>query len=127
VNLRRLVLLEVVLIHNSTPAIITALSAIDIIILEAVRLTTISSRALKVDILLAQAAVGIAVFIDGRSIVAAILIEVSGGLELVLDLVGAIVKTSHKNSLGVLNGTGLNAQRSGQKGYECDSVHDCCC
>lgn len=123
-NLRRLVLLKVVLIHNSAPTIVTALSAINIVVLQAVWLTAIISRALEVNVLLAETAVGVTILVDGGSVVAAVLVEIGGRLELVLDLVSSVVETAHENSLGVLEGSSFDAESTGKDGYDCEGVHD---
>ena len=94
--LHNLVLLKVILIHDSTPTIVTTTSRVNIVILKAVLITAVSREALEVDILLAQTAVGVAVFVDGGSVIAAIGVKVGEGLELVLNLMGAIVKTAHE-------------------------------
>jgi hypothetical protein len=123
-NLRRLVLLKVVLIHNSTPTIVTALSAINIVVLQSVWLTAIISRALEVNVLLAETAVGVTILVDGGSVVAAVLVEIGGRLELVLDLVSSVVETAHENSLGVLEGSSFDAESTGKDGCDCEGVHD---
>lgn len=122
-NLRRLVLLKVVLIHNSTPTIVTALSAINIVVLQAVWLTAVISRALEVNVLLAETAVGVTILVDGGSVVAAVLVEIGGRLELVLDLVSSVVETAHENSLGVLEGSSFDAESAGEDSRDCEGVH----
>lgn len=121
--LHNLVLLKVVLIHDSTPTIVTTTSRVNIVILKTVLVTTISRETLEIDILLAQTAVGVAVFVDGGSVVAAIGVKVSEGLELVLDLVGAVVETAHEDALGVLEGRCFDAESACEEGYSCETVH----
>lgn len=123
VNLRRLVLLKVVLIHDSTPPIVAALSAVDIVVLQAVWLAAISSRTLEVDVFLAETAVGVAVLVNGRSVVAPVRVEIGDRLELVLDLMRSVVKTAHENSLGELERSSFDAESAGEDGYNCEGVH----
>lgn len=123
-NLRRLVLLKVVLIHNSTPTIVAALSAVNVVVLQTVWLTAVSSRTLEVNVLLAETAVGVAVLVDGGSIVAAVCVKIGDGLELVLDLVSSVVETAHENSLGELEGSGFDGESTGEDGCKGESVHD---
>jgi hypothetical protein len=122
-NLRRLVLLKVVLIHNSTPTIVAALSAVDIVVLETIWLTAISSGTLEVNILLAETTVGVAVLVDGGSIVATVGVEIRDRLELVLDLVSPIIETAHENSLGELEGSGFDGESASEDGCEGEGVH----
>jgi hypothetical protein len=125
--LHNLVLLKVVLIHDSTPTIVTTTSTVDIVILKAVLITAISCKALEVDILLAQTAVGVAVFVNGGSVVAAIGVEISQRLELVLNFVGAVVETAHENALGELKGRCFDAESACKECYGCETVHCCRC
>lgn len=122
-NLRRLVLLKVVLIHDGTPTIIAALSAVDIVVLKTVWLTAISSGTLEVDVFLAETAVGVAVLVNCRSVVTPVRVEIGDRLELVLDLMRSIVKTAHENSLGELERSSFNAESAGKDGYDCEGVH----
>ena len=125
--LHNLVLLKVVLIHDSTPTIVTTTSRVNIVILKTVLVTTISRETLEIDILLAQTAVGVAVFVDGGSVVAAIGVKVGEGLELVLNFVGAVVETAHEDALGELEGRCFDAESACEKGYGCETVHFCRC
>lgn len=125
--LHNLVLLKVVLVHDSTPTIVTSTSTVDIVVLKAVLVTAVSRKALEVDILLAQTAVGVAVFVDGGGVVAAIGVKVGQRLELVLDLVGAVIETAHEDALGELKGRCFDAESACKECYGCETVHCCRC